>query len=135
MHLGLFPNGELRLQNETTTELFQPLTPWISSLEALTAITGFLFISSLTGSFRCRLGIQTCNIEEQPNAVSAIGSQPAQISTAGIAAGTAYRFDPNVVGNGDIDNGVVKFRLGILHSASAAATSQGLVRWEALAWR
>lgn len=132
---ALFPDGEVRVDSETVTEYFRPVTPWTSSMEALSGITVLLFLAQKTGNLQARLGIQTCNSPDFPGTPSAIGSSSGQITVVGPVSGTTYRFDPNAAGNGDIDNGVTMFRLGVLYSLSGAGAGQATVRWLGMAWR
>jgi len=135
MNACLFPDGEVSLSpTDTTTEVFQPITDWCSSLEALSLVTVFLWIKRKTGNFQCRLGIESCQSEHGTVNQTSLAADSAQMSTLGVSSGKFYRFDPNGASDGNIDAGT-KFRLGILYSSSTAVTGQGVVRWEGMAWR
>jgi hypothetical protein len=141
VYYGSIPDGKIRLTTDTTTEVFQPITDWLSSMEAITAVTAFLFLAGKTGNFQCRLGIQTCSDPDAPNGPGSLGADGTQIGTAGTTNGRIYHFDPTTGANGNIGAagaygvGVCQFRLGILYSLSAAGTGQGEVGWKGLAWR
>src|SRR5690349_20887725 len=91
------------LTTETTSEYFEPITPWMPSINTSLGVQAFVFLLEKTGNFRVRMGIQTANVRESPNAPTSITSQAGFISTAAPANGVLYRFDPNGLNDGNVD--------------------------------
>ena len=69
MPIRTFAPIRKQLTARSTTEEFEPYTPFYLSMEAISAISLVLMIGYKTGNFQCRIGIQTCDkLIEQANA-------------------------------------------------------------------
>lgn len=124
--------SDVVLTTETTTEYFEPLTPWMPSINTQTGAQAFLYLLDQTGNFEARLGVQTATTTTQVTATSAIGSDAGYVTAAGISSGKKYRFNPNDTADGNIDT-AVWYRIGILYKLSASGAGSGTVRVEGLA--
>lgn len=127
------PKITKRLTALSTSEQHEPITPWVDSLEALSAVAVLITLAGKVGTFQCRIGVQTCN---DPNSVNGIVA-PAVPATAddqiSALGSTLVRFDPNDASNGNID-GYKRFRLVVSFSSSGAVPAAGDVTLEA-SWR
>lgn len=102
------------------TEVFQPITPWMSTLEAATAIRGTVALFDKTGNFQCRPAIQVAvKSERDVNAPTSIASHATQMGTGGTEQFVS--FNPNDATDGNIDSGSM-FRFGFFYSLSAGST-------------
>lgn len=134
MLLRTFPLLSRRLQTDSSAnELFEPLTGWFHTLEALNAISAVLALAGKSGNFQCRFGIQT--VTTTPDSINA-ALNPASAATQLTAAGTLQlvRFDPNGATDGNID-AATSFRVGVLYSLSGSTLAVGDVELRNLCWR
>lgn len=125
------PKISKRVQIHSATEIYEPLTPWVHSLEALNAVSAVLTLDKVSGTGRCRLGVQSSNKVDGGFQSAAVLSDTAYLSTDG--SEKFYRFDPNGVGDGNIKL-YQYFRLVLLVSLSGAAPGTVDVTLDA-AWR
>lgn len=134
MFLRTFPPIYRRLQTDTTTEQFEPLTGWFHTLEAAMAICAVLALQGKSGNFQCRFAIQTATTSlDAVNSVLNPASASTQLGTA--ATQQLVRFDPNGASDGNIDAAIM-FRVGVLYSLSAGSTlAGGDIEVRNLAWR
>jgi hypothetical protein len=134
MNVRTMPKREKRLTATTTGEVFEPMTDWVDSLEAQTALSLVVGLAGVSGGFQCRVGIQTATKDRDtvnPAAAFNDATLAAYLTTAG--SKTFGRVDPNGSLDGNIDTAKY-FRLGILYKLAAAGTGVGDVSLEA-SWR
>jgi len=122
-----------QLTATSTTELFEPITGWMLTLECMTMLLALVKLTYRGSNFQCRLAIQTAGTDlDAADAPTHFASAATQIGTI---VATRYRLDPNGSTDGDIDNKMF-FRIGLLYSLSTGSTpAQGTVEIGPLAWR
>ncbi len=97
---------DVELTTETTTEYFEPISPWMPAINTATGVQAFVYLLEQTGNFRVRLGVQTATTTVSPGTPGNIGSDSGYVTTAGISSGKKYRFNPNDTADGNIDTAV-----------------------------
>jgi hypothetical protein len=133
MIIRTLPSVQKECQATALTEVFFPMTPWYPSLECANALATVLAVTSKSGNFQCRLGIQSA-VADVDNAGAAVvpASTQTQVTTV---TKTYLRFDPNGATEGNIDAGAF-FRVGVFVSLSAGTVpASGTVVLQALSWR
>lgn len=133
MNAIVFPDTLVQLTGVSAGELFEHITPWINSAEAMQLLQGVVRLNGTPGTgFRCRLAIQTAVDPSNPGSPVAI--DPANyVNAGGIANQKFYRFDPTGT-PGDVDQAPL-FRVGILYGLSTGTQAQASVSVLGLAWR
>lgn len=121
------------LQTSTTTEIFEPLTGWFSTLEAKDLLQVVLTLA-FAQNFQCRLGIQTATkTKDSLNAATAFADVTLAAVLNSSGSQVFGRVDPNGASDGNIDT-AMWFRLGVMYKAVGAGQSRGDVILEAH-WR
>ncbi len=123
---------EVTLTSDTTAEYFEPLTPWMPSMNTGTGVQAYVFLTEKIGNMRVRVGVQTANTTQFPGTPVFITSQATYVSAAGPTNGNLYRFNPNDTNDGDIDTRAW-YRIGLLYSLNATGSGSATVRIEGLA--
>jgi hypothetical protein len=130
----IMPKLIKRLIAQSTTEVCEPITPWVDSLEALSAIAVAIVMTGKSGNFQCRIGIQTATATTDTVNAVVNPSVPATADDQITAVGaTLVRFDPNDGSNGNIDAHKY-FRLLICYSSSSGVPASGDLEISA-SWR
>lgn len=113
-----FARVKVQLVAPDSTELWVDLMPYVRTL-GLTGFRGRIIVTDKTGSWSCRVGIQSyVAAPETPNTAlsPAVGAGLSAITTV---SRTVFNFDPSHADNGNTDDNKHGCRLGLLYKSTS----------------